>query len=706
MSSLMQLGKRKITAAIAGYSPADFRSDLVAGIVIAALSLPLSMGYAEIAGAPPVYGIWAAIIAGLVFSIITKSKHIVFGMDSATAAVTGSAIAGLGLASGSTEALSALPWISIAAAAFTLLFFALGLGRFADRIPSPVMQGFVLGITAVVITGQLPRLLGLSVASTSAPLKLAEIVSALPNVNIAALVLSVISIAALVLLARYAPKTPAAIIVLVAATATAYLLSLNGLSLPTIGEVPAGIIAPATTALSFDGFSHISDIILQSFAIALVLSIESTLCFKATNENIDPNRELAASGIANAISAVFACPPSAASLSRSAAAKTSGGKTQIASIVSVAVMLAAVMFLSPLISIVPSCALASIVVVAMAPLPDYRSISRYAQHMIPELVIVIAVAAVVFAAGAIYGVFFGIVASGVSIDARRRGLHARKAVFGMVDATGDEKQRGRYESRLTDAEVLSATTYVKMTFGRRLDFANAAEKMSRARSILENIPVETPLLLGLTKLVVVDASANDELLELIASQHALGREVYCVRKLAVANDSYTRYELRRVFEASDGTFPSRSAYEAECLRVAANMKRKGPAWTARAHLLADDEVFAVPDEQPVLTLFLVPERGEARGRLIFQSARETIRFHACLEEIGDVFRVSEIKMHRRRTEERLGHYKNGEWSKSSLTEQDLDRVFAIIEAAVTSPAFLEQFDGVVVEDAHGNSYDL
>ena len=688
-----------------GYNLTTFRKDAIAGIVIAALSLPLSMGYAEIAGAPPVYGIWAAIIAGVVFAIFTKSKNIIFGMDSATAAVTGSAIASLGLSVASPDAISALPWLTLISALFALLFFALGVGRFADRIPSPVMHGFVLGITAVVITGQLPRLLGIQVSATSAPDKLLAIAVNLPYADVVVLAVSVIAIALLVAINRVFPKAPAAIIVLVGATVVSVLLASHGIMLPTIGEMPTGL-PEASTLLSFDVLSHLPDLIFQALAIALVFSIESVLCFKATGEAIDPNRELASAGIANAVSAIFACPPSAASLSRSAAAKASGGKTQIASVVSVVIMLATVLFLSPLISIVPNCALAAIVVVAMASLPDYRKISRYAQHMLPELAITLSVAAVVFAAGAIYGVFFGIIASGLSIIARRHGIRARKAVFGMVDATGEEKRARKYAKYLSSAEAKAATTYVKMTFGTRLDFSNATEKMDKARSILDNVPPEIPLLLGLTKLVVVDASANDALLELIASQHRIGREVYCIRKLAVANDSYTRYELRRVFEAADGVFPSRLVYETECLRCAAGIGRDGPAWTDRATPLPKGDPFSLPAEQPAITLFVVPERGEARGRLIYMSARETIRFHARLQEDQDGFSVTEIEMYRRRTKENLGHFRDDAWSSSPLTKTELDRVFATIEAATTSTVFLEQFEGVVLEDARGNSYDL
>ena len=88
------------------------------------------------------------------------------------------------------------------------------------------------------------------------------------------------------------------------------------------------------------------------------------------------------------------------------------------------------------------------------------------------------------------------------------------------------------------------------------------------------------------------------------------------------------------------------------------------------------------------------------------SARETIRFHARLQEDQDGFSVTEIEMYRRRTKENLGHFRDGAWSSSPLTKAELDRVFATIEAATTSTVFLEQFEGVVLEDARGNSYDL
>lgn len=148
-----------IVEAMKGYRAADLPKDAVAGLVIAALSIPIAMGYAEVVGLPAIYGLWASIVAPLAFGLLTGTRRVVFGMDSAAAAMTASMLAAAGIV-GQDAIVSAMPLLTLLTALFLLLLGWAGAGRLIRRMPLPVMHGFIFGIALTVVIGQVPLLLG------------------------------------------------------------------------------------------------------------------------------------------------------------------------------------------------------------------------------------------------------------------------------------------------------------------------------------------------------------------------------------------------------------------------------------------------------------------------------------------------------------------------------------------------------------------
>ena len=155
-----------IVEAMKGYRAADLPKDAVAGLVIAALSIPIAMGYAEVVGLPAIYGLWASIVAPLAFGLLTGTRRVVFGMDSAAAAMTASMLAAAGIAAQGQDAIvSAMPLLTLLTALFLLLLGWAGAGRLIRRMPLPVMHGFIFGIALTVVIGQVPLLLGTTAPS-------------------------------------------------------------------------------------------------------------------------------------------------------------------------------------------------------------------------------------------------------------------------------------------------------------------------------------------------------------------------------------------------------------------------------------------------------------------------------------------------------------------------------------------------------------
>ena len=142
------------------YKKEYFKKDILSGIVVALVSIPISMGYAQIAGLPVVYGLYGSVFPILIYALITSSPQFVFGVDATPAALVGGALASLEIVSGSQEAIAIVPVITMTTACWLLLFFILKAGKLVNYISKPVMGGFISGIGCTIILMQVPKLFG------------------------------------------------------------------------------------------------------------------------------------------------------------------------------------------------------------------------------------------------------------------------------------------------------------------------------------------------------------------------------------------------------------------------------------------------------------------------------------------------------------------------------------------------------------------
>ncbi|MBQ9898329.1 MAG: SulP family inorganic anion transporter, partial [Ruminococcus sp.] len=145
---------------VRGFSLKTLPRDIFTGIIIALVSIPISMGYAQVAGLPPVYGLYGSVFPILIFGLLSTSPQFIFGVDAAPAALVGAFLAEEGIASGSAEAVRTVPVITLCVGLWLLLFFTLRAGRLVKYISTPVMGGFISGISTTIIFMQIPKLLG------------------------------------------------------------------------------------------------------------------------------------------------------------------------------------------------------------------------------------------------------------------------------------------------------------------------------------------------------------------------------------------------------------------------------------------------------------------------------------------------------------------------------------------------------------------
>lgn len=379
--SLVQRSPRTIDwlAPITHWLP-DYRwkrslpADAIAGVAIAALLIPESMGYAGVAGVPTQVGLYAALAAVVAYAVTGGVSILVVGPASAVAALSASIVAEFG-----TDADPIALTVALAITSGLLLMAAGGLrlGWIVNFISRPVLEAFVAGLSISIMIGQLDGLLGIEVEGESALTKLIDVVGRFDRWHTVTAVVGVGAVVALVLLERFAKRVPGAVIVVIAGILAAVAFDLAADGVAVVGEVPQGLPAPsipdlsgtrwlellgAATALLLVGFS-------EGYAAASAIADH-------TGEDVDPDQELFASGAANFASGLMGGLAVGGSLSKSAASQNAGARSQMANLVAGLIVLATLLFLAPVFRDLPEPVLAAVVIVAVLGSADPRCVIR------------------------------------------------------------------------------------------------------------------------------------------------------------------------------------------------------------------------------------------------------------------------------------------------------------------------------------------
>ena len=514
-------------ASLQGYELGDLPHDFIAGLLIAALSIPIAMGYAQIAGLSPVYGLHASILPAIVFALVTNTRSIVFGLDSAVVAVTGGVVMSAGVMLGSEQAFALMPVLTMLVALFLLLFAFTRAGSLVHYVPEPVMNGFILGISITIIFRQIPKLAG------TARLDLLDLPTFVAQVNVPSVVLSLFALCALFFIGSKAPKVPGALVVLVFGMAFSLGFGLESQGVAVLGDMSTGFpefVLPKVTGLGA------VVMVGGAFTIAITCAIESLLTLNtfSMREGVRPhgNRELVSFALGNAASALIGCPPCSASLSRTAAAASSGGRSQLASVFGALAIAAFVLVLAPYLRYLPEPVLASIIVYVMVQVVDFGAVQRYAKNVRIELAVLTFVAVAVILFGALVGVAAGVVVSLLTQYYRAR-------------ATGNEKLVG-FEADGPESAPHVPDNMIVVYLHGFLSFTNIDQQLEAVRKQVTD-GIDT-VIFEISDVTSIDATAAETMKRFMSILSDQGVCVRIVRSLALANDHYTRYELRRIMK--------------------------------------------------------------------------------------------------------------------------------------------------------------
>ena len=409
-------GRRRFLARLApglekllDYRRADFRYDLVAGLSVAAVALPVGVAYAQLAGFNPAVGLYSSILPLVAYAIFGTSRQLVLGPDAATCALVAAAVAPL--AGGDDHLyLSLSITLAFLAGLFCIGASFLRLGALADFLSKPILVGFLNGIALSIILGQIGKIFGFPITSGGIVPRLVEFVSKLGLTHGPTLAVGLGTFAVIALSSRLLPRTPAALVAMILAAVVVKLFGLEAHGIQAVGEVPAGLPVLRIPTFPVDLmpklFEEAAGLALVSFS-SMMLTSRS---FAAKNRyEVDADREFAALGAANIISAISQGFAVSGADSRTAMSDAAGGRTQVTGLVAAATVAAVLMFFTGPLRYVPIAALGAVLVKAALSLVDLGALRQLYQMDRREFALSILATLGVVAVGAIEGILVVVV---------------------------------------------------------------------------------------------------------------------------------------------------------------------------------------------------------------------------------------------------------------------------------------------------------
>ena len=515
-------------------SPQQVMKDLLGGIIIALISIPISMGYAQIAGLPMQYGLYGSVFPILIFGILTTSREFVFGVDAAPAALIGGTVASMGIAAGSQEAMQVVPTLTFFVSLWLLVFYIFKAGRIVRYISSSVMGGFVTGICCTIILMQMPKLFGGSAGTGEAPELIVHIISQLVKFTPLSLVLSVVSITLIMLGRKFIPKVPVSVIVMAAGAVIGYCLPLSDYGIALLPSVDAGF--PGFSMIpSLNSFDQFREYLFSSLSVAAVILAESLLASRGNalkdGYQLDNNKEILAYSAANFAAALTGCCPVNASVSRTGIVRQFGVKSQWLSVSAALSMVAVLYFATPVIGYLPVPVLTAIVVSALMNACEFHEAKRLWKSSRNEFYIFLGAFLSVLIFGTVYGVMIGVVLSFVAVVIR--------AVTPPRDFMGVIRGKDGFYSLGRNSESRPVKNTIIYRFGGNLFFAN----IDTFRSDIENAvrPDTRYIIVNAGAVGNIDITAADRLLLMYHDYQKRGIRFYITEHVGEVNDMLRQY---------------------------------------------------------------------------------------------------------------------------------------------------------------------
>ena len=415
-----------------GYQGRWLRPDLVAGLVLAAILVPQGMAYAELAGLPPVTGLYTTVACLVGYAVFGPSRVLVLGPDSSVSPLIFAAIVPLGAVKDPATAIALAGMLALMVG---LVEIGLGLGKLgfvADLLSSEVQVGYMNGLGITIIVSQLPKLCGFSTDADGFVEEVEQFFRNIDKTHATTLVVGLTVLVLLLVLPRILPRIPAILVAVVGVTIVSAVLDLSADGVATVGALPRGVPTPA---FPWTSISDVGPLVIAALGITLV-SLTDTIATATSfasrrGDEVDPNQEMIGLGAANLAAGLFQGFSVSTSGSRTAVAEQSGAKSQLTGVVGAGLVVVLLVFLNSLLADLPQTALAAVVITAALSLMDFGVLRRYSRVRKSSLILSLVATAGVVLFGVLQGIVIAIALSIFMFF--RRSWWPHGVVLGEVD---------------------------------------------------------------------------------------------------------------------------------------------------------------------------------------------------------------------------------------------------------------------------------
>ncbi len=511
-------------ALIKGFSPALLRTELIVAVTVFALIVPSAMAFGDLAGVTPVAGLYVALGAMVMYALFGTSKQVIVGPEATAAIMTATAVAPLaGGDAARYAALAAL--LALLVGVVALLARVARLGFITDLLSKPVLVGYILGATLIVIGSQLGKMFGIKLESDQFFRQVLELISRLDEAHLLTVAIGVVCMAALLIMRRVNRKLPGPLIVVVGAIVASALFDLQAKGVAVVGAVPAGLPSLAIPPVTIQDVFALLPAALALMILIYADEILTSRVFAARHsQKIDANQEFVGIGTANIAAGLLTGFPCAMSASRTTVNDQMGGQSQWVGLIAAALTIIFLLFFTPLLAPLPTVALGAVIIIAALGMIDIAAFRFLRQVRPAEFWLAVVTTMGVLTVGVLWGILVAVVLSLIIILYRISRPH--DALLDDVDVAGGTIYRG-----VEDKETaLTEPGLIVYRFDAPLVFANAAYFTERLEALISNAGPELRcVILDAEAISDFDSTAAEALETLDTDLERLGVDLWIAR---------------------------------------------------------------------------------------------------------------------------------------------------------------------------------